>query len=42
MATMLFAVTVLAIALVRWQQRRAERMAARRPEPASLPPAPEV
>jgi spermidine/putrescine transport system permease protein len=33
LATMLFVVTVLAIALVLWQQRRAERMAAVRPEP---------
>jgi spermidine/putrescine transport system permease protein len=32
LATMLFAVTVLAIALVLWQQRRAERMASVRPE----------
>jgi spermidine/putrescine transport system permease protein len=33
LATMLFAVTVIAIALVLWQQRRAERMAAVQPEP---------
>jgi spermidine/putrescine transport system permease protein len=33
LATMLFAVTVLAIVLVLWQQRRAERMAAVSPEP---------
>jgi spermidine/putrescine transport system permease protein len=33
LATMLFAVTVLAIAVVLWQQRRAERMAAVRPDP---------
>jgi spermidine/putrescine transport system permease protein len=33
LATMLFAVTVLAIALVLWQQRRAEQMAAVRPDP---------
>jgi spermidine/putrescine transport system permease protein len=33
LATMLFVVTVFAIALVLWQQRRAERMAAVRPEP---------
>jgi spermidine/putrescine transport system permease protein len=33
LATMLFVVTVLAIALVLWQQRRAERMASVRPEP---------
>ena len=32
LATMLFAVTVIAIALVLWQQRRAEAMAAVRPE----------
>jgi spermidine/putrescine transport system permease protein len=32
LATILFAVTVLAIVLVIWQQRRAERMAAVRPE----------
>jgi spermidine/putrescine transport system permease protein len=32
LATMLFAFTVLAIALVIWQQRRAERMASVRPE----------
>jgi spermidine/putrescine transport system permease protein len=34
LATMLFAVTTIAIVLVIWQQRRAERMAAVRPEPA--------
>ena len=33
LATMLFVVTAVAIALVIWQQRRAERMAAVRPEP---------
>lgn len=33
LATMLFAVTVVAIALVLWQQRRAEAMAAVRPDP---------
>jgi spermidine/putrescine transport system permease protein len=33
LATMLFAVTVIAIALVLWQQRRAEAMAAVRPDP---------
>jgi spermidine/putrescine transport system permease protein len=33
LATILFAVTVLAIVLVLWQQRRAERLAAVRPEP---------
>jgi spermidine/putrescine transport system permease protein len=32
LATMLFAVTVIAIALVLWQQRRAEEMASVRPE----------
>ena len=32
LATLLFVVTVLAIALVLWQQRRAERMASVRPE----------
>jgi spermidine/putrescine transport system permease protein len=32
LATMLFAVTVIAITLVLWQQRRAERMASVRPE----------
>lgn len=39
LATMLFMVTVLAIVLVIWQQRRAERMAAVRPEPAVPAPA---
>lgn len=40
LATMLFALTVLAVALVLWQQRRAERMAAVRPElePVPAPP----
>jgi spermidine/putrescine transport system permease protein len=33
LATMLFAVTVVAISLVLWQQRKAERMAAVRPDP---------
>jgi len=33
LATMLFLVTVVAIMLVLWQQRRAERMASVRPEP---------
>jgi spermidine/putrescine transport system permease protein len=33
LATMLFAVTVVAIVLVLWQQRRAEAMAAVRPDP---------
>lgn len=33
LATMLFAVTVIAIALVLWQQRRAEQLASVRPEP---------
>jgi spermidine/putrescine transport system permease protein len=32
LATMLFALTVIAIALVLWQQRRGERLAATRPE----------
>ncbi|MGC1852289.1 MAG: ABC transporter permease [Solirubrobacterales bacterium] len=40
LATMLFAVTVIAVALVLWQQRRAERMAAVRPEPVAPVPAP--
>jgi spermidine/putrescine transport system permease protein len=35
LATMLFAVTVLAIMLVLWQQRRAERMAAVLPDPVT-------
>jgi len=39
LATMLFAVTVLAVVLVLWQQRRAERMASMRPEPIPAPPA---
>jgi spermidine/putrescine transport system permease protein len=39
LATMLFVVTVLAIVLVLWQQRRAERMAAVRPEPDQPQPA---
>jgi spermidine/putrescine transport system permease protein len=39
-ATMLFVVTVSAIGLVLWQQRRAERMAAVRPEEETLPVAP--
>jgi spermidine/putrescine transport system permease protein len=34
LATLLFVATVVAIALVLWQQRRAERMAEVRPEPA--------
>ena len=33
-ATMLFALTVIAIGLVLWQQRRAERLAATRPTTA--------
>lgn len=37
LATMIFIVTVIAIVLVIWQQRRAERMAAVRPEPESEP-----
>jgi spermidine/putrescine transport system permease protein len=41
LATLLFAVTAIAVALVLWQQRRAERMAAVRPEPVAAPiPAP--
>jgi spermidine/putrescine transport system permease protein len=42
LATLLFAVAVIAVALVLWQQRRAERMAAVRPErePAAPIPAP--
>jgi spermidine/putrescine transport system permease protein len=39
LATMLFAFTVIAIVLVIWQQRRAERMAAVRPEPVVPAPA---
>ena len=35
LATMLFAVAVVAIVLVLWQQRRAERMAATAPEPVT-------
>ncbi|HWM63672.1 MAG TPA: ABC transporter permease [Solirubrobacterales bacterium] len=41
LATLLFAVSVVAVALVLWQQRRAERMAAVRPEPeGAVVPAP--
>jgi len=41
LATLLFAVSVIAVALVLWQQRRSERMAAVRPEPEGVPvPAP--
>jgi spermidine/putrescine transport system permease protein len=41
LATLLFVVTALGVALVLWQQRRAERMAAVRPEPVVAPiPAP--
>jgi spermidine/putrescine transport system permease protein len=42
LATMLFVATVAAILAVIWQQRRAERMAAVRPEPetAAVPPVP--
>jgi spermidine/putrescine transport system permease protein len=36
-ATMLFAVTVLAMAFTVWQQRRAEKMAAVRPDQATVP-----
>ncbi len=39
LATMLFIVTAIAAALVLIQQRRAERMAAVRPEPIPAPPA---
>jgi spermidine/putrescine transport system permease protein len=39
LATILFIVTATAIALVIWQQRRADRMASRRPEPEEPPPA---
>ncbi len=35
LATMLFAAIAIAVSLVLWQQRRAERMAAVRPEPAT-------
>lgn len=38
LATLLFLATVLAIALVLWQQRRAERMAEVRPEPEPQQP----
>jgi spermidine/putrescine transport system permease protein len=37
LATLLFLATVVAIALVLWQQRRAERMAEVRPEPEAEP-----
>jgi spermidine/putrescine transport system permease protein len=37
LATMLFAVTAIAVTLVLWQQRRAERMAAVRPEQEGAP-----
>jgi spermidine/putrescine transport system permease protein len=37
LATMLFALLAIAVSLVLWQQRRAERMAAVRPEPAPAP-----
>jgi len=37
LATMLFIVAAVAAGLVLWQQRRAERMASVRPEPAPLP-----
>ncbi len=39
LATMLFAAIAIAVLLVLWQQRRAERMAAVRPEPIPAPPA---
>jgi len=38
LATMLFALIAIAVSLVLWQQRRAERMAAVRPEPIPAPP----
>ena len=37
LATMLFALLTVAVCLVLWQQRRAERMAAVRPEPTPTP-----
>jgi spermidine/putrescine transport system permease protein len=37
LATMLFLLLTLAVTLVLWQQRRAERMTAVRPEPAVMP-----
>ncbi len=37
LATMLFALTAIAVALVLWQQRRAERLAAVQPEPTRAP-----
>ena len=40
LATMLFLITVAAIGVVIWQQRRAEKMAAVRPEEETLPIAP--
>jgi spermidine/putrescine transport system permease protein len=40
LATLLFALAVIAVALVLFQQRRAERMAAVRPAPATPPPIP--
>lgn len=42
LATLLFAVTVLAMAFVTWQQQRAERMAAIRPEQEGLAVGPPV
>jgi spermidine/putrescine transport system permease protein len=39
LATMLFVLLTVAVCLVLWQQRRAERMAAVRPEPSSAPTA---
>jgi spermidine/putrescine transport system permease protein len=39
LATMIFVVAAGAVALVLWQQRRAERMASVRPEPIPAPPA---
>ena len=37
LATMLFALIAIAVCLVLWQQRRAERMASIRPEPTPIP-----
>ena len=37
LATMLFALLTVAVVLVLWQQRRAERMAAVRPEQGTTP-----
>ena len=40
LATMLFGLIAIAVALVLWQQRRAERMASVRPEQEATPPVP--